>query len=400
MRLFKIISFVLLGIFFLFLVHSSSLLTAIHADNDPCQQSTYDSVGCQNQINNYQKQLDAARGQEKTLQSQLDFIDAQTKITELKIQNASFQIQKLNSEITDLSGRIDRLSTSVDSLTKVLLDRIVRTYKYSNISPLDLLFSSNGFSDALERLKYIQVVQAHDKQVLYQFQAAKQNFDDQKTDKVTRQTQAEELKKQLDSYQAQLDSDKAAKAQLLRITQDNETVYQQKLQAALSEQEAILAILGGGGSEVSVGPVHQGDVISHFIIGPSPCSSGSHLHFEVHQNNSLVNPTGLLSNTSINKWDNSPDSPFSFSGSWPWPVQQPIDIEQGFGNTWWAQHGWYTNPPGHTGIDIYSESSTEVLAVHDGNLSVGSISCGGGTLHYVKVDHGDGYSSYYLHTLR
>lgn len=395
----KLIKFflIVLTLSFLSLVLIKTLPMAL-AQDDPCSNPD-ESSQCQDFISQTQKQLDETRGQEKTLKSQLDFIDAQTNLTELKIEGANFQIKKLDQEISDLDTRITRLSASVDSISAILLDRIVKTYKYSNISTLDLIFSSHGFSDLLERIKYIEVAQANDKKVLYQLQATKSSFNDQKTDKETRQAQEEQLKKDLDAYSAQLDADKAAKNALLRATQNNEAIYQQKLQAALAEQQAILGILSGAGTETSIGPVHKGDNIATVISGPSACSSGTHLHFEVHQNNNLINPATLLADHSVT-WDNKPDGTFSFTGSWDlWPISDPVYIEQGFGNTYWARLGWYSNPPGHTGIDLYSPSSSSVRAVHDGNLSVGGISCGGGTLHYKKVDHGDGTSSYYLHVI-
>lgn len=350
----------------------------------------------QKQINDLQRQLDEARGQEKTLKSQLEFIDTQTKLTQAKVDQTNFQITKLEKEISDLSTRITKLSATVDNITQILLARIIQTYKYSNFSSLDLLFSSHGFADLLERIKYIQVVQANDKKVLYQLQATKAAYNDQKNDKETRQTQQEKLKKDLEQYQNQLAEEKKAKDELLKVTQNNEAVYQAKLQAALSEQQAILAILSGGGTEVAVGPVHKGDVIGYAISGASTCSSGTHLHFEVHQNGQLVNPATLLSDKSVT-WDNSPDGSFSFTGSWDWPISDPVYIEQGFGATYWAKLGWYSTPPGHTGIDIYSPSSLAIRAIHDGTLSNGGIGCRGGTLRYKKVDHGDGTSSYYLH---
>ena len=350
----------------------------------------------QDQINDLQKKIADAQNQQKTLQSQLNFIDAQTKLTQLKIDQTNYQIEKLNSEINDLSGKIDRLSTTVDQISNVLLTRITQTYKYGNISTIDLLFSANGFSDLLEKLKYIEVAQANDKKVLFELQATKASYNDQKQDRQTREQEQNKLKKDLEGYQTDLDSQKKAKQELLRVTQNNEAVYQAKLQAAIAEQNAILSILSGGGNEVSQGPVKKGDKIGAIISGKSACSSGTHLHFEVHTNGNLVNPATMLSNKSVT-WDNSPDGQFSFSGSWDWPIAEPIYIEQGFGNTWWAQHGWYTNPPGHTGIDMYSPSSLSVFSVHDGTLSTGGIACGGGTLHYKKVDHGDGNASYYLH---
>ncbi len=352
----------------------------------------------QSEIEELQAKVNELGKQSQTLKQQLGIIDSQTKITELKIEQTNLQIEKLQREIEDLSGRITRISSSVDSLSEVLLNRIIQTYKYGSVDALDLLFSSHGFADVLERLKYLQVAQANDKKVLYQLQATKAAYNDQKTDKETRQAQAEKLKKDLDTYKAQLTQQKQVKAALLKATQNDEAVYQAKLQAALAEQNAILGILRGAGSEVAVGHVGKGDTIGHFINGRSSCSSGSHLHFEVHKNNALENPSSDLSNKSVT-WDNSPDGQFGFGGSWDWPISDPIYIEQGFGITYWAKLGWYSIPPGHTGIDMWSPSDTSVKAVHDGNLSRGSIGCGGGTLLYKRVDHGDGVSTYYLHVL-
>ncbi len=374
-----------------------SLQSKVLADDDPCNNPDQQQA-CDDYINQTQKALNDARGQEKTLQSQLNLIDTQTKLTTSKIEETNFEIAKLEQEIGDLSGRITRISGSVDSLSQVLLDRIVETYKYGNVTPVDLIFSSNGFSDLLERLKYTEVIQANDKKVLYQLQATKTAYHDQQQDRQTRQQQETKLQADLKTYQQDLTTQKTAKDQLLRITQNNESVYQQKIEAALAEQQAILSILSGGGNEVQNGQVSKGDAIGNMILGASACSSGTHLHFEVHQNNQLRNPSNFLSNKSV-AFDNSPDSPFSFTGSWDWPISDPIRIEQGFGNTWWAQHGWYSNPPGHTGIDMFSSSSLAVHAIHDGTLYQGGIACGGGTLHYKRVDHGDGTSSLYLHVI-
>ncbi|MDO8619241.1 MAG: hypothetical protein Q7R49_04845 [Candidatus Daviesbacteria bacterium] len=367
----------------------------IRADCDElCQQAQ----AKQDEINQLQAKISDLQQEKKTLKSQLDIIDSQNKITELKIQQTTLQIEKLGREIDDLSDRITRISSSVDSLSEILLNRIIQTYKYGSITPIDLLFSSRGFADALQKIKYLQVAQANDKKVLYQLQATKVAYDDQKTDKETRQAQAEKLKKDLDIYQAQLIQQKLAKAALLKATQNDEAIYQSKLQKALAEQVAILGILNGAGKEIAIGHINKGDNIGNFINGKSACSSGSHLHFEVHKDGALQNPANYLSNKGLT-WDNSPDGTFGFGGSWDWPISDPVYIEQGFGITYWAKMGWYSIPPGHSGIDMWSPSGSGIKAVYEGELSRGSIACGGGTLLYKRVSHSDGISTYYLHTI-
>lgn len=231
----KVISF--LGLVIILLSTNVLFIQPILAEEDNCNNIDSDKISkcLDNLIAKYQKQLSDARGQEKTLKSQLVFIDTQAKVTELKITETENQIAKLEHEINDLSGRIVRLSETLDSLSQVLLNRIVQTYKHGNYSAIDLMFSSNGFSDLLERVKYISVAQENDKKVLYQLQATKTTYSDQKNDKETRQTQQEKLRKDLKNYRVQLDDQKKAKDKLLRDTQNDEVTYQKLLTQAQTQ---------------------------------------------------------------------------------------------------------------------------------------------------------------------
>jgi len=186
---------------------------------------------------------------------------------------------------------------------------------------------------------------------------------------------------------------------LLRITKNDEAIYQDKIRAAQQEQNAILAITQGHGNEITIGLINKGSVIGSMISGRSACSSGTHLHFEVHQGNTIQDPNNFLLNTNFSYMisDNDAGS-ISPHGSWEWPLNSQIMISQGYGMTPYARAGAYNGGP-HTGIDMYSSSGLIVKAVRDGTLSKGGIACGNGTLYYKKVDHGDGTFSYYLHVL-
>lgn len=232
----------LLAVFVVLLVIFSVSTPVLADDKDQQVQQL------QQQISQLQQQLSAAKSQENTLKSQLSTIDDQTKLTQLKITQTQVEIEQLNSEITDLGGRMQRISSSVDSLSNVLLNRIVSTYKMGDVSTIALLFSSHGFSDLLERLKYIQVAQANDKKVLYQLQATKSTYQDQQSDKETREKQAETLKKQLDDYQTQLADQQKAKQALLTETQGDEATYEKLLsqaQAQLSAFQNFVSTQGG-----------------------------------------------------------------------------------------------------------------------------------------------------------
>ena len=237
----------------------------------------------QAEIRKLEEQLQQTRSTEKSLKSQLTLIDGQTKVTTLKIEETNLKIAKLKREINDLSGRIDRISTNLDVLSEILLKRIVQTYKYSNsISTLDLLFSSHGFADLIEKLKYVQVAQAFDKKKLYELQATKIAYNEQKQDKQTRQVEAEKLNKELANYKAQLIDQKKAKDELLSVTKNDEATYQGLIAQLQAEINSISQAISNVG--VAIGPVKKGEPIPGALLGSTGCSTGPHLHFEVYEN--------------------------------------------------------------------------------------------------------------------
>lgn len=339
----------------------------------------------QKEIEELEKKIVELEHQEKTLSSQISYMETQIKLTSLKISQTEEQIRVL-------SEKISRLEVSLDSLAQVLDRRIVATYKKGSIDPLSLFFSSRRFSEFVARFKYLKVMQAHDRKLLFSMEETRTNYDEQKKE-------IEKLKAKLESQKRLLAQQKKDKEYLLEVTRADEKRFREMLASARAEQAAIERILAGQGEVAEVGPVKVGETIGSYILGASACSTGTHLHFEVVKDGSNQNPAGFLKNASLMFEDNV--ASFVPSGSWDWPITEPVRITQEYGNTFWARLGWYRGGP-HTGIDMVSGTFESpgprtVKSVKDGTLFRGSIPCGGGTLRYARVDQADGIQTYYLH---
>jgi len=366
-------------------------ITSVRAVSlEDCEKGSKDSA-C---IELLQSKITDLGTQKKTLSGQIAQFNSQIQLTQLKVADAEATIVKLEKEIGALGARIGYINQSVDKLGVLLKQRIVATYQQSFVSDLELILTSKDFSDLVLRVQYLKAVQENDKKLLTSLQETKSNYANQKDEREVKQAAIEASKRQLVALQADLDNQKAEKQAFLKATQNDEVRYQQ----LLAQAQAELAVAFGGGTETLIRDVSQGDQVGTIISGQSGCSTGTHLHFEVHKNKSIDDPNNYLSGTSYSyPFGESETGSINPHGSWPWPLNEPIYISQGYGMTPYAQSGFYGGQP-HYGIDMYS-NSLSVKAVQSGQLYGGSYQCSNGTLYYGKVKQDDGVEVFYLHMI-
>lgn len=331
-------------------------------------------IGC------YQEELLKLGDQSKTLSNQIAQYNAQINLTTLKI-------AQVEEKIALLGGRIDQLEGSLDSLIKAYEERSREFYKMVRVGDsFLLLLSSPNLTEAVSRFHYLRKIQQADEDLLQRLQKAQTEYKGEKADQ-------EELQTELNKEKSNLDAQKRAKNALLTQTKNDEKKYQSLLAQALAERAALEKAIASG---VKVGPVAKGEVIG--LVGntgyPS-CSTGKHLHFEIHKGSNWVDPgTYLSSKTVINEQGGG--NATVGSGSWPWPIQDTIRLTQFFGHT---PYSWrYTYSGGvHTGYDMVSTSSDLIRAPLDGTLYKSAQLCGASTINIVYIEHGDSVTSFYLH---
>lgn len=362
-------------VFFLF-----SLISPFAIFADAC--TSLPSIPSQEQIDKCQEVIDSLGSQANTLSGQIAFYDAQIRLVLSKI-------GQTETQIVTISGKIDSLEQKLQEKSKLLEAQIFISYKKGTFDILSILFSSEDFSAKIKRFKYLQLIQHYNRNVLKDMQAIQNNYSQQK--KLVQDSQ-----KRLELQKISLANLRASRAALLLETKNNETNYQKLLAQAKAELAASL----GQGKEVFMRDVGEGETIGHVIQSASGCSSGQHLHFEIHKGGQVQDPNNYLKSI-----------PFSYSytntdyygtinphGSWNWPINDPVQINQGFGSNGYAR-SFYSGGV-HNGIDMDSLSSTTIKTVKAGKLYSGSIKCGGtypGYLLYAKVEQPDGITALYLH---
>lgn len=350
----------------------------------------------QKQIKEYEQKVSELQGQAKTLFSQIKIMDSQIKLTELRIEEIKRKVEQLQKDIDITRKKVVALERKIDFTTKALLSRIIAVYQAGRLDSWQIFLTSDSISNLFTRIKYLKIVQIYDKKNIYAAEQSKLDYSNQKAVLEERHEEEKRLEQKLEGYTKQLVSEKAGKEELLKITRNDESKYQRLLAQARAERAIVL----GGGTEVFSRNVNAGDNVGTIITGVSGCSTGTHLHLSVYQGTSVRDPNDYLSSKSFSY---SYDSPLygyygiiNPHGSYPWPLDDPIIINQGYGS-----HEYSARYPDgiHDGIDMEG-GSLNVKAVRSGKLYEGSYSgCSYGPLSYAKVEHDDGLITWYLHII-
>lgn len=184
-----------------------------------------------------------------SLSRQIQYMDTQISLTLAQIEQTKQKIIDTQKEIDILGTRINGLDQSLDYLSKLMIQKIVESYKQRATSLFALLFDTNNATDLLTQIKYVKTTRDNDQKLLVQVQETKSNYEDQKKLREEKTVELNKLQATLENQQADLKNQQDAERNILAETQNSESVYENLIQKAQQELAGFtsFATAAGGG---------------------------------------------------------------------------------------------------------------------------------------------------------
>jgi len=335
----------------------------------------------------------------KTTRLEEEIAENEAKIAELNSQASTLKnkIAQLQVEITTAANKIKLTKLKINELEKeieateqelarqkkLLKHTLVTLYKEGNITTIELLASSDSYTDFINQQEYLSRMKdrVHDSVEKVDALKAKLETEKEKQDALLleQQTQRDIIAEKKNEQQRTLERTEGEEARYQAIQED---LIAQKT-AAENELSSYLASLVN--HSVSLGPVSAGEVVG--AIGNTGYSTGPHVHFTLYTADTL-------------KFGVDPISTINQQG-WEWPVSGGGVLTQSWGCSGMGIYPW--NPAYgcgfHNGIDVAAPEGTPLVALADGDI-IHKGCMWTGTIFstfVVVIDYGNGYYSLYAH---
>lgn len=329
-----------------------------------------------NQISELQVQYQATSDEISDIVARKNVIDQEIGLLHSEIININEQIGAYSVLIADQQEELDAAEARFDQLNEDCKTRIQAMEEEGTVSYWAVLFKANSFSDLLDRLNMVEEIASSDTRRLQELSDAAQRVEDAQAELAGEKAELEVTRAELDGTQKELDAKRQeaddlivqliAKSEELKLQQEDLEAEDEELlaQIALKEQEYNEA-------KLEEWLAYMATYVPPTTVAPSV---------------PISDPNGSNSGNNSNS-----NSGVTVGSSWLVPCSyKMISSPFGFRESPTTGASRY-----HQGVDLAANAGTPIVASRGGTVTIASYSNSAG--YYVTINHGDGFSSIYMH---
>jgi len=307
-------------------------------------------------IEELEGQIDSNMDEMEAIVAQKDLIDQEVFLLNQQITTINNQISDYGLLIADKQDALDEAQTHLTNLQEKNQERIRAMEKNGSLSYWSVIFKANSFVDLLDRLKMIEEIAQADKDRLEEMNRAAEAVALAKEELETEKASLEESKTQLNDAQAELEVKRVEASELLGQLHAKGEEFELLLEES-EEEQAKLA------QDIAQAEEDYEDAKDREWAAAHPQTPGGVTVAPPVSGEGWMVPIRYTAFT----------SPFGYR-------EHPVS------------GGWRM----HYGVDLAAPTGTPIYASRSGTVTTASYQAGGAG-SYVNINHGDGYSSIYMH---
>ncbi len=310
--------------------------------------------------------------------SRLDALIAEKSVLEQEISllgqeedTINEQISAYNLLIADKQEELDAAQAKLTELQEQNRDRICAMEKDNGLSYWSILFNAGSFAELLDQMRMISQIHQGDQACLDALEAASREVAEASAALTQERESAEATRQELTATQAELQEKQQKSMETLEELLALGDEYREAIEATESDMDFILAEIDDKQTQLDWEKYQQW--LSTSVPETTP-------------------PTEAPTESTESTQEPQPSQPDN-GGSEGWVV--PVDyvyISSPFGTRVHPITGVVTT---HYGVDLAAYLGNPIYATRSGVVTQATYGASGG--YYVYIDHGDGFTSIYLH---
>ena len=291
-----------------------------------------------------------------------DAIDQEIQLLHQQIDNINYQVASYALLIADKQDELDVANLHLDDLNEKNKERLRAMEEDGDVSYWAVVFKANSFSDLLDRISMVQEINAADQRRLKEIRTVAQQVSTVQSELVFEKTALESIKEELGTAEITLESKRAESDRLLQDL----VARGQEFEELIDKSEDL-----------------QSDLMKQIAKKEKDLKAAEYQEWLA-----TYVPTTKPSGTDVTPSTQTTPS----SAGWIKPLKT-LRVTSAFGmrihpiSKVWKMH---------EGVDFSAAQGTPIYAARSGKVTTASYQAGGAG-YYVSINHGDGYSSIYMH---
>ena len=377
----------------------------------------YEKDAIDSMLKDLQNRYSSNRNELSAMVAEKENIDQQIFLLHQQIVNTEAQVATYRLLIAEKQVELEAAQARLNELNEQHKDRIRTMEEDGRMTYWSVLFKANSFADLLDRLSIIEEIAASDRRRLDELKAAAQELNDAQTALVEEKTSLEAIQQEQQTAYAQLEQKRVDAELLLDELEDMGVEYESLLDDGEALQEQLAEQIAQAEKDYDAAKYKEWLATSEPpTTAPPPTTVPPTTAAPTTEPTTKPTEAPAKPTEAPTKPTEAPteptEAPTEPTEAPTEPTEAPTEPPKQEIKAEWRspllRSSYITSPYGmrvhpisgkykmHHGVDLYSFLGDTVVAARGGEVTVASYQAGGAG-YYVTINHGDGYSSTYMH---